>query len=132
MKRAIEIRCRLAALLEEKQVTPEELSALTDLPVGRILEYCDGEADAVSLKELGRMLTALGCDRLSDILEEGLAGEAPGDVGGTPFLMEGEWDSPCPEAPDGRHRWYKDLAVSDTVYQEFCCQACRKRLSMIL
>ena len=132
MNGSIHIQMRLAALLEEKQVTAEELSLASGLPLERIQEYCEGEMDAVSLKELGIILSALDCSRMSDILEEVVGEGTPDDIEAMAPLSEGEWYTPCTASLDGRHRWYKDLAVSDTVYQEFCCQACRKRLTMIL
>ena len=132
MNGSIQIQMRLAALLEEKQVTAEELSLASGLPLERIQEYCEGEMDVVSLNELSSILSALGCGQVSDILEETFIGVGADDLEAMAPLSEGEWYTPCPASPDGRHRWYKDLKASDTVYQEFCCQACSKRLSVIL
>ena len=132
MNGSIRIRLRLASLLEEKQVTAEKLSLASGLPLQRILEYCDREADAVSLKELSAILSTLECGQISDILEEVVGEGISDDIEAMAPLSEGEWYTPCPASLDGRHRWYKDLKVSDTVYQEFCCQACSKRLSVIL
>ncbi len=132
MNSTIQIRSRLATLLNEKHVTAEELSEMTKLPLPRIMGYVEDALDAVSLDEMGRMLSALGCHGISDILEEIIVTDGAADVEDTPPMTEGEWYSPCPVSPDAKHRWYKDLRVSDTVYQEFCCQACGKRLSVIL
>ena len=132
MKSTIKIRSKLATLLYEKRVTAEELSEMTKLPLPRIMGYVENTLDAVSLDEMGRMLSALGCHEISDILEEIIVTEGDVDAEDAPPMMEGEWYSPCPVSPDGKHRWYKDQAVSDTIYQEFCCQACKRRLSVIL
>jgi len=80
MNGSIHIQMRLAALLEEKQVTAEELSLASGLPLERIQEYCEGEMDAVSLKELGIILSARDCSRMSDILEEVVGEGTPDDI----------------------------------------------------
>ena len=132
MNSMIQIRSRLATLLNEKRVTAEELSEMTKLPLSRIMGYVENALDSVSLDEMGRMLSALGCHGISDILEEIIVTDGTVEADDAPPMMEAEWYSPCPVSPDGRHRWFKDMVVSDTVYQEFCCQACSKRLSVIL
>ena len=126
----ISIRLRLSELMDEKGVTPEELATASGLSQERIDAYCAGTLDAVSLGELGQLLQALGCARITDILEEQITA-VEGGADDAPPVRESEWDSPCRVSPDGKHRWYKDLAVSDTLYQEFVCRACGRKLSVI-
>lgn len=129
----LRVRCRLEALLEEKNVTAEELAIASGLPAERIAAYCDAGLDAVSLGEAGALLTALGCRSASELFEVVPEGDAaPESAGDAPPMFEAEWYSPCPAAGDGRHSWFKDQAVSDSVYQEFVCQHCKRRLSVIL
>ena len=45
---------------------------------------------------------------------------------------ETAWNSPCDVASDGKHNWCRDPEVSDTVYQEFVCAWCGRRVSVIL
>lgn len=131
MNPRILVTCRLATLLEQKRVTPEELSMTSGLPLARIRAYCEGAPDAVSLAELGAILSALSCTNVAELFEAAVAQEAVPEDGVAP-AYEADWYSPCPASPDGRHQWYKDAAVSDTVYQEFTCRACGRRLSVIL
>ena len=70
MNHKISIRLRLAELLEEKRVTPEELAVAARLPFLKIQRYCDGNVDSISLTEMGIILSALGCSQITDILEE--------------------------------------------------------------
>ena len=131
------IRCRLAEWLNDVGMTPEELSAASGLPLQRVAAYCSEEVDSVSLHEAGLILSALG-GQLTDLFElvhEPDDGAATGDAAEEQQFTFGtdlEWDSVCARTPDGRHRWYKDVRVSDTVYQEFVCQACKKRISVVI
>lgn len=128
----IEVRCRLRDLLAEKNVTREELAVASGLPEDRIQAYCDEDCDSVSLREVSAILSALGCADITELFEEHSVAQPGAQDDGAPPMFEEEWHSPCPDAPDGRHRWYKDMRVSDTVYQEFTCQMCKRRLSVIL
>ena len=128
----IRIRCRLKELLQEKHVTPDELAVASGLSKEIIEAYCNGASDTISLSDAGLILTVLGCTQITDLLEEELV---EGPVAATEegeSIPEADWHSPCPAAPDGKHRWYKDMEASDTLLQVFTCYACRKRLSVIL
>ncbi|MBQ6374285.1 MAG: helix-turn-helix transcriptional regulator [Clostridia bacterium] len=126
------ITCRLDRLLEEKHVTVEALALASGIPGERILAYCDSTLDYVSLREIGAIMSVLGCTELSDFFAQTPdEGELP-ESDDMPPIMEAEWYTPCPDALDGRHHWYKDTDVSDSIYQEFVCRACRRRLSVIL
>ena len=131
----IRIHCKLAELLKELGMSPEALAAASGLPLRRVSEYCMEDVDSVSLHELGLILSALGRP-LADLLEEAhVADAAQGEEAEDQQFTFGtdiEWDSPCAKAPDGKHRWYKDVEVSDTVYQEFVCEACKKRISVVI
>ena len=128
----IRIRCRLAELLNEKRVTPEELATASGIPIEKIDVYYKGNMDSISIQEIGIILSSLGCTSVSDLLEEDPVADDSPVVNDAPPMVETEWDSPCPDSPNGKHTWYKDLAVSDTIYQEFTCKLCGQRLSVIL
>ena len=128
----IRIRCRLKELLQEKNVAPDELAVASGLSRETIEAYCDDALDSISLSDAGLILTVLGCTQITDLLEEELV---EGPVAGTEegeSIPEADWHSSCTAAPDGKHRWYKDMEASDTLLQVFTCYACRKRLSVIL
>ena len=134
MNRKIVVRCRLAALLKEKGVTPEDLAEISGLDMDRIQTYLTRTPEPVSLREVGAMLTALGCTSVDALLEARLEPDSPPEAlrQDAPPMFEDEWFSPCPASPDGWHLWFKDTSVSDTVYQEYVCQACHRRISVIL
>lgn len=130
----LQIRCRLGALLREKNVSPADLAAASGISEARVREYLDAGLDAVSLGELAALMTALDADRLQDVLELAPADDPAATPPGEPAraATEDEWESVCPASLDARHIWFKDMDVSDTVYQEFVCRACGKRISVIL
>ena len=126
----IEVHCRLAALLAEMGVSREELVRETGLPRETVDAMCANTRQTMDLREVALILDTLGCDQLSDLYEVSAVSE--GDFTDLPLMSEDEWYSPCPKSPNGKHNWYKDLEASDSVYQEFVCQVCRRKLSMIL
>ena len=127
----IKIKCRLTELLKEKRVSPEDLANASGLPLDTIQTYMSDSIDSISLSEAGLILSTLGCMDITDLLEEVIIEDVPEAEEGYP-VPEFEWNSRCPAAPDGKHRWYKDIAASDTLLQEFTCYACKKKLSVIL
>lgn len=133
MNRKIEIRCRLAALLEERGMTLEELAEASGLSLEQLEPYMSPTPETVSLPEIGAMLEALDGAGIGDLFESVARAAAPTPAeSDAPPMFEDEWFSPCPAASGGRHVWHKDVAVSDTVYQEFVCEVCRRRISVIL
>ena len=127
----IEIHCRLAALLAEKGVSRQALAEATQLPVETIDALCERSARTVDLREVALILSALDCSELSDLFEI-VPRAVPHDLSPLPYLTDRDWDSPCAASQDGRHRWFKNFEVSDSVYQEFTCVACHRRLALIL
>lgn len=127
----LRIRCRLNKLLVDRQTSPEELAKASGLSVGRVVEYCDETIDAVSLLEIGAMLSALGCDNLSDMFEPISVDQAQAQDE-PDLIFEEDWETPCASAPDGKHVWYRDVTASSSVYQEYYCSACKHRYSFIL
>ena len=126
----IEVHCRLSALLAEMRMTREELCRDTGLPRQTVDTLCADTRETLDLREVALLLDALGCDQISDLYEVSAVGEdAYSDL---PMMSEDEWYSPCPASPSGKHEWHKDMDVSDSVYQEFYCQICKRKLSMIL
>ena len=54
----IRIRCRLKELLQEKDVTPDELAVASGLSRETIEAYCD-TLDSISLSDAGLILTVI-------------------------------------------------------------------------
>lgn len=122
------LRSRLSDLMREKNITSEGLAQATGMDIKRIYEYRDGALSTVDLRELTDIMNALGCQELSEIyrlVDEDGVSYAPSVDGND------EWSAPCPAAPGHRHEWFKDMEVSNSVYQEFECRVCRKRIHLI-
>ena len=122
------IHCRLSDALWENNMTPEGLEEMTGLPMDRVRLYCDDALDIVELPEVESILDALGSDKLSDLFkveDDSVAKDDPG------LDAVDEWHSPCPATDGHRHDWYKDMEVSSSVYQEYECRACGKRIHLI-
>ena len=130
MNRKVTVRCRLAELLAERALSPEELAEDSGLTLEQIDAYMTPEPQAILLPEIGAILGALADVELPDLFETRV--ELPEAEESAPPMFEDEWTSPCPCAGGGRHIWYKDAEVSDSVYQEFVCRACGRRISVIL
>ena len=125
----LKIRCRLNILLAEREKTLDELASASGLPANRIAEYCDENIDAVSMKEVGAILGALGVAELSDFFEMEFIEEEQGEE---TLIYEDDWETPCAASPDGKHNWYRDVTASSSVYQEYFCSACKHRFAFIL
>lgn len=127
----IKIKSRLTELLAEKHVTPQDLAVSSGLPMETIEQYCSEPIDTISLREVEKIMSALGCTEITDLLEEVLVEATPETDEEYPE-PESEWNTRCPTAPDGKHRWYKDMDASDPLYQEYVCFECGERMSVIL
>lgn len=128
----ITIHSRLAELLAERGMTAQVLATKASLPVKRVEACCDRNNDALSLHELGMIMSALGNVALGDLFDTVVREDAAAGDRRGPVLKEADWHSVCAAAPDGVHRWYKDMSVSDSIYQEFVCHCCGWRLAVIL
>jgi len=78
------------------------------------------------------IMAAMGCTNIGELLDVSVQAEPLDFTSRGPILHEADWNSPCRDTVDGKHRWYKDMGVSDSLYQEFVCQGCRQRLAVIL
>ena len=125
----MKIHCRLRELLEERNLTPQELAVTTSVPLDRILAYCNEDVDQVSMKEIAAILTVLNSDELSDLFDVGK--DAPPQSEAAP-IYEQDWDTPCPVSPEGKHIWYRDVTASSSIYQEYFCSECKHRVFFIL
>lgn len=133
----IQIKCRLDDLMDEKDITPEELAMASGVSEMKIKQYRNGALESASISEIASIMAVIGCGDIGELLDVSVQ-DVPveNDVTDydrdTPILYEIDWDSRCPDVRDGKHRWYKDMHVSDSIYQEFVCKSCRKRLAVIL
>lgn len=66
----ITIHCRLADLLDEKQVTREELAITSGISREKIDGYSKGEVDSILFHEIGIILSVLGCSSVSERLRK--------------------------------------------------------------
>jgi DNA-binding Xre family transcriptional regulator len=126
------IKCRLAELMIERNVTAGELATASGLPKARIDAYRMNNTDAVSLREMGLIASVLRCANISELFEIVPDADTSGSLDRKSLLSEAEWDSACPAAADGKHIWCRETEMSDSIYQVFTCQACGQKLSMIL
>lgn len=120
------IRCRLNDLLREKNIQPEALAEATGIPLLRIDQYRENALNFADLGEAALILSKLDCAALSDLFS--LETLPDGEVAPTALPestgVTDDWDSHCPCSADGRHAWYRDDTVSNSVYQEFVCASC--------
>ena len=123
------IRCRLNELLGERAIAPEDLAVTSGLALDRIVAYCDEAVENVSMKEIAAILTALGSNRIGDLFEVVETAEGSDEES---LVFEDDWDTPCAVSPNGKHSWYRDVAASSSVYQEYFCSACKHRVFFIL
>ena len=132
MSSEIKIKCRLDELMDSRNITSEKLAVASGVPEMRINQYRKGAMESVSMSEIASIMAAMGCTNIGELLDVSMQAEPMAFTSRGPILHEPDWDSSCPEAIDGKHRWYKDMGVSDSLYQEFVCQRCRQRLAVIL
>ena len=118
--------------MDSRNITSEKLAVASGVPKMRINQYRKGAMESVSMSEIASIMAAMGCTNIGELLDVSMQAEAMGFTSRGPILHEPDWDSPCPEAVNRKHRWYKDMGVSDSLYQEFVCQGCRQRLAVIL
>lgn len=78
------------------------------------------------------IMAAMGCTNIGELLDVSVQAEPLDFTSRGPISHEADWNSPRRDTVDGKHRWYKDMDVSDSLYQEFVCQGCRQRLAVIL
>ena len=124
------LRSRLQDLMWEKHITSEALAEATGIDVKRVYEYRDGALRAVDLRELEAIMDALALTGLDELYE--LRADDPDDLRLDDSVDgDNEWHAPCPANPGHRHDWYKDMEVSNSVYQEFECRVCGKRIHLI-
>lgn len=128
----IKIRCRLNELMDSKNITSEKLAMASGVPEMRIDQYRNGMLENVSMTEIASIMAVMGCTSIGELLDVSMKPVVMDCSRRGPILHETDWDSPCSEAIDGKHRWHKDTGVSDTLYQEYVCQRCRQRLAVIL
>ena len=132
MSSEVKIKCRLDELMDRSNITSEKLAMASGVPEMRINQYRKGAMESVSMSEIASIMAAMGCTNIGELLDVSMQAEPMDFTSRGPILHEPDWDSSCPEAIDGKHRWYKDMGVSDSLYQEFVCQGCRQRLAVIL
>ena len=132
MDSEIKIKCRLEELMDSKNITSEKLALASGVPEARINQYRNGTLESVSMPEIASIMSAMGCASISELLDVSIQPEAVDFSTRGPILHEADWDSPCAKGADGKHRWYKDTSVSDSIYQEFVCRGCGRRLAVIL
>ena len=132
MSSEIKIKCRLDELMESRNITSEKLSIASGVPEMKIDQYRKGTMEIVSMSEIASIMAAMGCRNISELLDVSTQAEAMDSTSKGPILHEADWDSPCRDTVDGKHRWYKDRGVSDSLYQEFVCEGCKQRLAVIL
>ena len=124
------IRCRLADLLQEKNMQPDALAEATGIPLLRIEQYCENALNFADLTEAALILSALDCSALSELFSlETVADEEAAPL--QTAVVVDDWDSPCPCSADHRHAWYRDDTVSSSVYQEFVCASCGAQFHVI-
>ena len=132
MNSEIMIKCRLEELMDSKNITSEKLAMASGVSEARINQYRNGMLESVSMSEIASIMSAMGCASISELLDVSIQPEAADFPTRGPILHEADWDSPCMKVADGKHRWYKDASVSDSIYQEFVCRGCGRRLAVIL
>ena len=124
----MKLRCLLADLLWERHMTPEALAEATGIASERVKNYCDDALTTLERGELEAILTFLDCDSLSRLFE---VVSEPDSARQAVEFGDDEWHSRCPALPNGRHDWFKDMEVSNSIYQEYECRACGKRIHLI-
>ena len=121
------ITCRLSDALWERHMTLETLSEETGISKSRLQHYLDSDLESVDLGELTAILGTLGCHQVSDLLVITSDSQTPAE----PDFDSDQWYAPCPAAPGQHHDWHKDMEVSTSVYQEYECRTCGKRIYLI-
>ncbi|MBR3239676.1 MAG: helix-turn-helix transcriptional regulator [Oscillospiraceae bacterium] len=132
MSSEIKIKCRLDELMDSRNITSEKLSMASGVTEMKINQYRKGAMESVSMTEIASIMAAMGCRNISELLDVSTQAETMDSTSKGPILHEADWNSPCRDTVDGKHRWYKDIGVSDSLYQEFVCQGCKQRLAVIL
>lgn len=123
-----EIRCRLAELIWQKHLTAQALAENTGIPQIHIERYCDDAFTAIDVQEVLGLLEALDLNHLSDVFD--VVNTAP-DVPDAMDEAADEWHSRCAAASDGKHDWFRDADASNSVYQEYECRFCKRRIHLI-
>ena len=132
MSSEIKIKCRLDELMDSRNITSEKMSMASGVTEMKINQYRKGAMESVSMTEIASIMAAMGCRNISELLDVSTQAETMDSTSKGPILHEADWNSPCRDTVDGKHRWYKDIGVSDSLYQEFVCQGCKQRLAVIL
>ena len=132
MSSEMKIKCRLDELMDSRNITSEKLAMASSVPEMRINQYRKGAMESVSMSEIASIMAAMGCTNIGELLDVSMQAESMDFSSKGPILHEADWYTLCKETVDGKHRWYKDMGVSDSLYQDFVCQGCRRRLAVIL
>ena len=123
-----QIKCRLEALMRQRELTLPSLSATASIPHRRLQQLCDSSMLTIDLAETSRLLEALSLHSLDELFEVV-------EIASVPAFQTSEaadeWHGPCANSDTGRHDWFRDAGASNSVYQEYECRICGRRIHLI-